>query len=119
PVVAAANVAPGADPQAPIDVKTIARQILDDNRPARQREELARAHAARAGALVAALTADMPADAKEEYRRIPWIWRGAVSAGRAHDTEGLRSLLKTALPRPHEPPPDWQAGRHRGRVTKP
>jgi len=27
------------------------------------------------------MVADMKPDAKEEYRRIPWIWRVAVAAG--------------------------------------
>ncbi|MGE5191852.1 MAG: PVC-type heme-binding CxxCH protein [Deltaproteobacteria bacterium] len=106
---AAADPKPAADPQAPIDVKLIARQILDDDRPANQREELARAHVARAGELVAAMTADLPADPKEEYRRIPWIWRVAIAAGRKNDKDVLRSLLKTSLPKRGEPLRDWQA----------
>jgi hypothetical protein len=46
---------------------------------------------------------------KEEYRRIPWIWRVAVAAGRRNDADQLRKLLDVSLPKPGEPLRDWQA----------
>src|SRR5205823_6623384 len=64
-----------ADQPAVGDAAAVARQLLDDKQPAADRQVLAGKSADRAAAVVAALTADMPADAKEEYRRIPWIWR--------------------------------------------
>jgi hypothetical protein len=56
------------------------------------------------------MTADLKTDdAKEEYRRIPWIWRVAVAAGRADDAKVLRALLDASLPRKGEALRDWQA----------
>jgi putative membrane-bound dehydrogenase-like protein len=110
PVAAAVAPKPADDPPAPTDVRDIARQILDDARPANQREELVRAHLAKAAELVAEMTADLPADPKEEYRRIPWIWRVAIAAGRKNETDPLRKLLDVSLPpRPDAPLRDWQA----------
>jgi hypothetical protein len=48
-------------------------------------------------------------DRAEEYRRIPWIWRVAVSAGRRNHADQIRFLLATVLPREGEPLADWQA----------
>jgi HEAT repeat protein len=88
----------------------IARQILDDSQPADKRQQLAAEQAGRAGEIVAALMADLPADdAQEEYRRIPWIWRVAIMAGKANEKEPLRKLLEVSLPQTGEHLRDWQA----------
>jgi putative membrane-bound dehydrogenase-like protein len=87
----------------------LARQLLDDSRPARERQGLIDQTAGRAAEAVAALVADLPEDAKEEYRRIPWVWRVAVAAGKRNDTAELQRLLDTALPQPGEPLRHWQA----------
>ena len=55
------------------------------------------------------MTADLPDDAKEEYRRIPWIWRVSIAAGRKNDAKVLADLLDASLPKPGEPLRDWQA----------
>ena len=51
---------------------------------------------------------DAPA-LREEYRRIPWIWRVAISAGKRNETEPLRKILKVSLPAKDQPLRDWQA----------
>lgn len=89
---------------------TIAAALLDDRHPQPAREQLAREAAQRASAIVLALAADLPpGDEVEEYRRIPWIWRVAVAAGRAQDEQALVPLLDASMPRDGEPLRDWQA----------
>ena len=89
---------------------TIARQILDDSQPADKRQQLSAAQAGRAGEIVAALVAGLPADEpNEEYRRIPWIWRVAITAGKANEHMPLRELLDVSLPKKGERLRDWQA----------
>jgi putative membrane-bound dehydrogenase-like protein len=87
----------------------LARQLLDDVRPAKDRQALIDRTAGRAAEVVTALVAGLPADAKEEYRRIPWVWRVAVAAGKRNDTGELMRLLDAALPQSGEPLRDWQA----------
>jgi putative membrane-bound dehydrogenase-like protein len=56
------------------------------------------------------LTADLPAgDRAEEYRRIPAVWREAITAGKRNDAGELRAILDVSLPRPGEPLREWQA----------
>jgi putative membrane-bound dehydrogenase-like protein len=102
----------GKEPPAvdrPKAVPEVARALLDDKRPQPEREALVKEHPEEAAALVVAMTADLKGDAKEEYRRIPWIWRVAVAAGRRNDGGQLRRLLTVSLPKPGEPLRDWQA----------
>jgi hypothetical protein len=73
------------------------------------REALARDVAARAPEIVGALVSDLPNDEGEEYRRIPWIWRVAVAAGRSKDESVLRALLDASMPNANQPLRDWQA----------
>jgi putative membrane-bound dehydrogenase-like protein len=93
----------------PADAANVARQILDDSRPVPQREALIRDHLDQTAPLVAAMTIDLAPDPKEEYRRIPWIWRVAIAAGRKNETDSLRKLLDASLPKIDEPLRDWQA----------
>ena len=92
-----------------IDVKEIAAKILDDSQTNVTRLELTQAHLGRAAELVVAMTKDMPQDETEEYRRIPWIWRVAIAAGKQNDTQVLRELLRVSLPMPGQPLRDWQS----------
>jgi hypothetical protein len=55
------------------------------------------------------MTSDLEPDQKEEYRRIPWIWRVAIAAGRKNETDSLKKLLDVPLPKIDEPLRDWQA----------
>jgi putative membrane-bound dehydrogenase-like protein len=98
-------------PQAAADDEPaeMAKAILDDATPRNRREALAREAAPQAAAVIKAMTTDLPADSKEEYRRIPWIWRVSVAAGRKNDTNVLRDLLDVSLPKLDEPLKDWQA----------
>jgi len=119
--VAVASVVPAASAQPPSQApalpeartatpEAIAAALLDATRDQKQREELARAAAPRAAAVVTALVDGLPPkDEDEEYRRIPWIWRVAVAAGRAHDEQALVPLLDASLPREGAPLRDWQA----------
>ena len=88
----------------------ISRQILDDTLPAEKRQQLAAAQADGAAEVIAAMVADLPADdEKDEYRRIPWIWRVAVSAGKKNQAPALKPLLDASLPKEGEKLRDWQA----------
>jgi putative membrane-bound dehydrogenase-like protein len=87
----------------------LAKQILDDTKPPMERQALIAKESGKAGELVAALVADMPANAKEEYRRIPWVWRVALAAGKRNDAAELKRLLEVTLPKAGEPLHNWQA----------
>src|SRR5262249_36335652 len=91
------------------DAAALARQILDDNLPAAKRQAIINEHPQLPAELIAALALDLKADAKEEYRRIPWIWRVALTAGKRNDTKEIRAILEAALPREGEPLRDWRA----------
>jgi hypothetical protein len=105
-IVALAN----ADVAAARDPAEIARTLLDDGQPAQARQTLIAEHPGRAGEIIAAMTADLPdgKDEKEEYRRIPWIWRVAIAAGKRNDADELRQVLDVAMPK-GGPLRDWQA----------
>jgi len=87
----------------------IAAQILDGSRPEAEREKLVRDHLDKAADLIVAMTVDMPDNEKEEYRRIPWIWRVAIAAGKQNDTTRLQHVLKVSFPKVGQPLRDWQA----------
>jgi putative heme-binding domain-containing protein len=91
------------------DAAAMAKQILDDSMPREKREALAKETAAHAAEVIRAMTADLPNDPKEEYRRIPWIWRVAIAAGRANDAKVLAGLIDLSLPKPGAKLRDWQA----------
>jgi putative membrane-bound dehydrogenase-like protein len=87
----------------------IARQILDDKLSAERRQDLIKQHAKLSAELIRHLAAGVESDAKEEYRRIPWIWRVAVAAGRRDVVEELHRILEVSLPKENKPLRDWQA----------
>jgi hypothetical protein len=90
------------------DVEALARQILDDSKSNKDREAIIAAHSDESAALIAAMARDVSGE-KEEYRRIPWIWRVAIAAGRRNDRAEIRRILVVALPKPNEPLRHWQA----------
>lgn len=93
-----------ASPQA------IAAALLDDAHPQPARETLARDASPRAASIVQALLVGLPDnDEPEEYRRIPWIWRVAVAAGRTRDEAALKALTDLSMPKDGERLRDWQA----------
>src|SRR5262245_60391242 len=59
------------------DVARLARDVLDDSRPMAEREAIIRGNPGCSAELIAAVAEGLKSggDAKEEYRRIPWIWR--------------------------------------------
>ncbi len=91
------------------DVQGAARQILDDKVPAAKRQALIQQHLAKADELIRVMTADLTPETKEEYRRIPWIWRVAVAAGRKNDAQQIARILDVSLPAAGQPLRDWQA----------
>jgi putative heme-binding domain-containing protein len=94
----------------PLSPAELAKLILDDATPKDRREALVSEAVPRAVDVLRAMTADLPPDdPKEEYRRIPWVWRVSIAAGRGNDPAVLRGLLETSLPKPGEPLRDWQA----------
>jgi hypothetical protein len=92
----------------PTDPAAVAKLILDDKQPQARRNRLVNDNLHQAAAVIRALAADIP-DQKEEYRRIPWIWRVAVAAGRKNDTASLRAVLDVSLPTDKDPLRHWQA----------
>src|SRR5688572_1522312 len=62
-----------------------AKQILDASKPGAEREAVIAAHAGRAGEIMAAMVSDLQPGTPEEYKRIPWIWRVAIAAGKRNN----------------------------------
>lgn len=98
----------GADPD-PARTRALARKLIDEALPQAEREAIISAHPELSAALTAGLVDDLTAGTSEEYRRIPWIWRVAVAAGKRNDADELRRLLDVALPGPSAPLDDWRA----------
>ncbi|MDB6026061.1 MAG: putative rane-bound dehydrogenase [Verrucomicrobiales bacterium] len=87
-----------------------AAQILDGSTSNADREKIIATHTGEAAELVSALARNLPAnDSAEEYKRIPWIWRTAINAGKRNDGRELVALLRVSMPKPGEPLRDWQA----------
>jgi putative membrane-bound dehydrogenase-like protein len=82
--------------------------ILDPSRPKTERETIITANPQYCADLVRELTRDL-APGKEEYERIPWIWRVAIATGRRNDPIHLRKVLAVSLPEEKAPLRDWQA----------
>jgi hypothetical protein len=94
----------------PRNTARLARQILDDSRPELDRKKIIADHPELSLDLLAALVADMPAhDSKEEYRRIPWIWRVTVAAAKRNDVREMKPIVEFSLPQPGQPLRDWEA----------
>lgn len=90
-------------------VSTVAAQILDDSKTNEAREAIIAAHADQSAALITAMADGLGSDSKEEYRRIPWIWRVAIAAGKRNDAAEMRQILDASLPKGSDPLADWQA----------
>jgi hypothetical protein len=107
---AASSSALGQAAAPPAEAAALARKILDDGRPEAERKQLIADHPQLSLALLKALVADMPAaDSKEEYRRIPWIWRVTVAAGKRNHIDELRPIVDFCVPQMNESLRDWQA----------
>jgi hypothetical protein len=104
-----AVVATDALAAAPPSAQSAAAVLLDDKQPSAERNAVIEANSDRPGELIAAMTKGLAGDPVEEYRRIPWIWRVAVAAGKRNETEPLRDVLRVSLPAGNEALRDWQA----------
>lgn len=83
--------------------------ILDDSEPTERREELIARHKDDAAGLLRHLTAGLKPGTPEELRRIPWIWRVTVAAGKRNDAAELAAILDASLPEPRGRLHEWQA----------
>lgn len=108
-MVLALAVPPTSKENTPNDPRELARQILDASLPNAKREAVIQEHVTRAADLLPAMTEDGPFDSKEEYRRIPWIWRVAIASGKRNKSDELTAVLEASLPLPNQPLRDWQA----------
>ncbi len=89
---------------------TLAGQILNDRRPEAERKKIVASHPKLSLELLKAMVSDMPAgDSKEEYRRIPWIWRVTVAAAKRNDLREMKPIVEFTLPQMDQPLRDWQA----------
>jgi hypothetical protein len=101
PSVAAAD-------EAAAQASLLAKQILDESRPQAERRQVIVDHPELALQIVQAMAPSADAGTKEEYRRIPWMWRASVAAGRRNNADEIRGFLDWALPRDDESLRDWQ-----------
>jgi putative membrane-bound dehydrogenase-like protein len=108
-LVAPGAAVPAARGSGTLTPAEIAETLLDDTRTSVERNQLIRDNPDLAAALVKEMARGLRSDAREEYRRIPWIWRVAIAAGRRNDLPVLHSLLEIALPKLGQPLRDWQA----------
>jgi len=92
------------------DSSAVAAALLDDRRDVAEREAVIASRPAAAAELITALAAGLDGTGgAEEYRRIPWIWRVAVAAGRGRDPDVLRRVCAAALPDDDGALAHWQA----------
>jgi putative membrane-bound dehydrogenase-like protein len=108
PATKSAN-GPGGQIQVRQPISAIAKLILDDQAAIANRQAAVAENVDRAAELIAAMTADLEATTKDEYRRIPWIWRVAIAAGKRNDPSCVRQVLEVSLPMRAQPLRDWQA----------
>lgn len=91
------------------DAPSVARFILDTTKPDAAREAAIQSNPQFAAALITEMTRDLGSDSKEEYARIPWIWRVAIACGKRNDANQIRAVLDASLPKPNQPLRHWQA----------
>jgi len=110
-IAAFALVAIACDPAvagAADDAKSVAAKLLDDKLTQDERKKLVEDHPALAVDLIREMTGGLE-PGKEEYRRIPWIWRVAIAAARRNEGSQVRDILVQAVPAEDQPLRDWQA----------
>lgn len=101
--------APAAKAKPKATADELAKTILDPATPGPRREAIIGEHPELSSELVTAMSRGLGPDREEQYRRIPWIWRVAIAAGRRNDADELRRLLAASLPDDKTPLEDWQA----------
>ena len=92
-------------------VTDIAAFLIDDRQPAAEREATIAANLEQAAKIIPHMVQGLPEDpgSKEEYRRIPWIWRLAIAVGKHGDVQQIRNVLAASLPQDDQPLEHWQA----------
>lgn len=98
-----------AQSQEIFDHRQAAAEILKDSNHDDLRAKFADDSLPHAAQVIAAMTADLPKERDEEYRRIPWIWRLAINATKQGDADQQRQLLLLSLPADEKPLAHWQA----------
>ena len=106
---AAPTPTPALQPEAAPVPSAVAKAILDETKPAAEREALINTHTNLAAALIAEMTRGLKPGDTEEYPRIPWIWRVAIKAGKQNQPDQIRHILEVSLPQGEEDLRDWQA----------
>ncbi len=89
----------------------VAAWLIDDDHPAAEREKLISTSLQNAGEIVSLMAKGLPEESgsKEEYRRIPWIWRVAIAVGKSGNKDQIRDVLTAAMPGNGRPLQHWQA----------
>lgn len=88
----------------------IASFLLDESQPTDQRQLAIDKRPGLGPAVLSHLTVGIEdSSGAEQYRRIPWIWRVAIAAGKRNDGGEIRDILELSVPRRDEPLQDWQA----------
>ena len=89
----------------------LAAWLLNDSLPQSDREAAVGPTLQIAPQILPLLTAELPdtAGSSEEYRRIPWIWRVAIAAGKSAQDDLILSLLEKSLPDRNDRLEHWQA----------
>ncbi|MEJ7591548.1 MAG: hypothetical protein WKF77_08360 [Planctomycetaceae bacterium] len=85
--------------------------MIDDHQATEEREVIIAANLDRASKIIPLMVQGLPEDSgsKEEYRRIPWIWRVAIAVGKHGDAQQIRSVLAASMPQDGQPLEHWQA----------
>lgn len=95
----------------PATAAEIAAQLIDDKIPSPDREKIIAANLKKAANVIPLMAAGLPEEpgSKEEYRRIPWIWRLAVAVGKSGDAENIEAVLRASLPASDKRLEHWQS----------
>lgn len=91
------------------DIRAVAREILNETKPATERDALIAANASHSAELIVRLASQVKAGTPDEYRGIPSIWKVAIAAGKRNDDSEIKEILGVSLPKLDEPLHDWQA----------
>jgi putative membrane-bound dehydrogenase-like protein len=85
----------------------IAKYLLDDTKPAADRQAAVAKHLDKAAAILKEMAATLPPD-KEGYTT-SWMWRVAIASGKRNNADELKAILDVSLPKKGEKLRDWQA----------
>ena len=88
----------------------IAPFLLDDTQSIERRQRVIDQRPGMGPAIISLLVSDLdPKDIKEQYRRIPWIWRVSMAVAKRNDGGEIRDLLEISVPKSADTLEDWQA----------